>query len=124
MENTIAAIPKIYLDSNILIDWFDERDEFALNSTLLIDMVEKGELIGYVSPLAIANAHYMIRKSKGKAGARNFLEKSKHLLNFIDNSAQSLIRAIEEPYRDFEDDLHFVPAAGTTELCVSVPEVL
>lgn len=102
--------PQVYLDSNILIDWFDERGEFAVQATLIIDMVETGEIIGCVSPLAIANAHYMIRKSKGKAGTRNFLEKIQQILTFIDNSAHALTQAIDEPYKDFEDDLHFYSA--------------
>ncbi|WP_410472023.1 type II toxin-antitoxin system VapC family toxin [Faucicola mancuniensis] len=101
---------KVYLDVNIILDWALQRKPFYQSSRSLIELVERKELIGLVSPLGIANAYYFVRKEMGKPLAHEFLQDCQQLFKFIDNPSTALAQAIDNPYKDFEDDLHFYSA--------------
>lgn len=101
---------QVYFDCNIIIDWNLERQPFNKQANMLIYLVEQGVIQGFVSPLALANAHYAIKKAKNKALANEFVQYCQQLFAFIDNSTNALTQAINNHYKDFEDDLHFYSA--------------
>lgn len=101
---------KIYFDCNVIIDWATEREPFSANATALFNLVRANSIAGYVSPLVIANAFYAIRKAKGKDYATQFLKVCQNTFHYIDNPANALAQAIDKPYKDFEDDIHFYSA--------------
>lgn len=101
---------RVYFDVNVIVDWANQREPFAKNATLLIDMAIDGEFELCVSPLVMANVFYLVRKEKGKLETLKFIEDCRSFMTFIDNSVQSLNQAIDKPFRDFEDDLHFYSA--------------
>lgn len=101
---------KIYFDCNILIDWNLARQPFNKQAEMLIKLVKQGEILGFVSPLGLANAHYTVKKAKDKALANEFIKDCQKLFQFIDNPATALSQAIAKPYKDFEDDIHFYSA--------------
>ncbi len=98
---------KVYLDCNILLDFILERKPFVKNASLLIDLIAKKQCIGVVSPLTIANVYYIVRKEQNKAFALEFAKHCQQIFQFCDNSSNALHQAIDNNYKDFEDDIHF-----------------
>ncbi len=101
---------KIYLDCNILLDFVLERKPFVKNASLILNLIAQKQCIGVVSPLTIANVYYMARKEKGKKYALEFAKQCQQIFEFCDNSGIALNQAIENYYKDFEDDIHLYSA--------------
>ncbi len=101
---------KIYIDCNVLLDWILNRKPFDVSAKLLVELISRQQIIGYVSPLAIANVHYFVRKKFGKEFALDFAKQCQKLFKFCDNSGHALNQAIDNYYKDFEDDIHFYSA--------------
>jgi len=100
----------IYINCNIILDWVIDRQPFSLYATELIDLIEKKEIKGYLSPLVLANCFYIIQKEKGRKTAKYFLQDCLKLFSFIDNTKNDLEYAIKNGYKDFEDDIHYFSA--------------
>jgi len=101
---------KVYLDCNIILDWIVDRQPFSLFATELIDLIEKKRIIGFVSPLILANCFYVIQKEINREVANSFLQDSVKLFSFIDNTKIDVQLAIDSGYKDFEDDIHYYTA--------------
>ncbi len=82
----------------------------TIYATKLIDLVEKKQVVGCVTSLVLANSTYIIKKACGEKIADNFLADANKIFKFIGSSAQCMKLAIENPYKDFEDDLHYYSA--------------
>lgn len=101
---------KVYIDVNIIVDWATQREPFAKNATILMQLAKNHVFEAYTSPVGMANVFYLLRKEIGKSLTYELMKDCQTFMTFIDNSAQSLTQAIADPYRDFEDDLHFYSA--------------
>ena len=101
---------KIYLDCNILLDWLIDRAPYSYYATEIIVNIEKHKYEGCVSGLTLANTYYILRKEKNRKIATEFLIDSKKLFTILDLTKKNVVDAIENKYKDFEDDLHYMIA--------------
>ena len=101
---------KLYIDCNILIDWITDRPPFSIYASRLFTLIEKKMIKGIVSPLTLSNTYYIIRKHTNNKIANEFLNDAKNLFDILDITKASTITAIENRYKDFEDDLHYYTA--------------
>ena len=101
---------KLYIDCNILIDWLTDRPPFSIHANRLLTLIEKKMVKGIVSPLTLSNTYYIIRKHTNNKIANEFLNDAKKLFDILDITKASTIAAIENKYKDFEDDLHYYTA--------------
>ncbi len=53
---------KIFLDTNVLIDFLAERQPFYFAAASLFDYAKSGELSLVFSSLSVANSFYILRK--------------------------------------------------------------
>ena len=67
---------KILLDSDILLDFFFNREPYFTYSKEVLDLCEKKKVEGFITPVIFSNVYYLLRK--------NF---SKEKLNYIFSSA-------------------------------------
>lgn len=101
---------KLYLDCNIILDWIVDRPPFSSDAVYLINMIEKGEVAGFVSPLVLANCYYILVKTLNKEIAAEFIKDSYTIFEIVDNTKFAVVSSIENSFRDFEDDLHYYSA--------------
>ena len=97
---------RLYLDCNILIDWLLDREPFSYYSAKLIELIEHKKVTGIVSPLTIANTYYIISKEINKRIADEFVKDCIKIFSIVSISGENIKDAIENKYKDFEDDLH------------------
>ena len=100
----------LFIDCNILLDWLIDRPPFSLPAERLMSLVEKKHVVGVVSPLALSNTYYILRKQTSKQIANEFLNDCKTLFELIELSPNATLQAIEKKFKDFEDDLHYYTA--------------
>ena len=101
---------KLYIDCNIILDWLTNREPFCLFAEKLIARIEKKQVEGYISPLTLANTYYLFQKNTDKNTANAFLDDCRKIFIIIDITREITYSAINNKFRDFEDDLHYFTA--------------
>ncbi|WP_280938003.1 type II toxin-antitoxin system VapC family toxin [Spirochaeta lutea] len=97
---------KTYIDCNIIIDWVMDREPFSYYSARIIELVENQKIIGIVSPLTLANSYYILNKTLNKKIADEFISDCLQLFKVVPVNVHHLQQAIQNKYKDFEDDIH------------------
>ena len=103
---------KAYIDCNILIDWLLDREPYSYFASRIIQLTEQNKIESYISPLILANTYYIISKTLNKKVADEFVKDSLKLFKFIDMTEDIIRNAIDNKYKDFEDDLHYYTATA------------
>ncbi|MEM7548150.1 MAG: PIN domain-containing protein [Bacteroidota bacterium] len=94
---------KVFLDSDVLIDFLLDRKPHSEYSLQLLDYCEKGILESYTSVLCISNIHYIIRRVVGERKARKIIIELTDLVDIIGVSRQDIENALLSDFNDFED---------------------
>ena len=55
--------PKVYLDTDILMDYLYAREPFFKDSIEIVSLIESGKIKGYISSLIIRNLYYLLTKA-------------------------------------------------------------
>ena len=61
---------RVLLDTDVILDFFLEREPFIANATALLEANQRGDFDGYISASTPINVFYHARKFKGIAVAR------------------------------------------------------
>jgi len=96
-------IYNILIDSDIILDYFLDRQPFSENSSKILALCESGKLNGFVTGVAIANIYYLLRKEHK---SKSILQGIKVLLVFLDVikiDKAIILKAIDSKFSDFED---------------------
>ena len=97
---------RVFIDTNVLVDWLTQRRPFADHSTKIIELVERRLLAGVLNPLVIANTYYVTATYLDKPTTRNLLTDFTSLFEIVDVSRQHVVNAVEKASGDFEDEIH------------------
>jgi predicted nucleic acid-binding protein len=111
---------KILIDTDVILDFFFEREPFAENASKILSLCEKGIVKGFVTPVMISNVYYLLRKT---AKHEKIIESLKTLLNIIDIALinkETVLNALNSDFKDFEDALQNFSAQNQTEISVIV----
>ncbi|QNN40850.1 type II toxin-antitoxin system VapC family toxin [Pedobacter roseus] len=95
----------IIIDSDILLDFFLQRKPFLDESIKILSACEKRQVKGFVTGLIISNTYYILRKHFQH---KTIMADFKQLLVFLDVitiDKNTIIKAIDSEFTDFEDAL-------------------
>lgn len=95
----------ILIDTDVILDFFLDREPFSENAAQVLSLCEKKEITGFVTPVIVSNAYYLLSQ-KGKQ--EKVIEKLKILLTIIEIliiDKNSIIVALNCNFKDFEDAL-------------------
>ncbi|NJM79804.1 MAG: PIN domain-containing protein [Flavobacterium sp.] len=96
---------KILIDTDVILDFFFDREPFSENAAKILSLCEKKAIIGYVTPVIISNVYYLLSQ-KGKQD--KVIEKLKILvsiLEVLEIDKNSILAALHSDFKDFEDAL-------------------
>lgn len=101
---------KVFLDTNIVIDFLGERDLFYISTAKLITLADLKSIQIFTSPVSICNAYYLLSKNEGHPSTLNKISKFKLIceMSIMDNSVVE--KAILSDFSDFEDSLQYYSA--------------
>ncbi len=96
---------KVLIDTDVLLDFFFDREPFVKYSAEVLSLCEEKKLFGFTTPVIISNVYYLLRKT---AKHDIILEKIKQLLNIIEVikiDKKAVLNALNSGFKDFEDAL-------------------
>lgn len=96
---------KVFVDSDVILDYFYKRQPFYESATKIIDLCVMQKIIGYTSPLIIANLYLYWEKLPNM---NMFYPKLKNLLKFIsvlEMDKKVALKGLNSNFKDFEDAL-------------------
>lgn len=96
---------RIFLDTNILIDYIDNRKD-ADAAEQIFACGFSGEALLFASSLTFANMAYVI---KGRTQVKKYdaLRQMANVVEILPLSKQEVMAAIAQPVKDFEDMLQY-----------------
>jgi|SRR5690606_8642978 predicted nucleic acid-binding protein len=107
---------KVLLDTDVILDFFFDRQPFSEFAAEVFSLCESKEIIGYVTPVIISNVYYLLRKT---AKHDIIIERLKQLLNIVEVAEMDkevVLDALNSKFKDFEDALQNFAARNSNEI--------
>ncbi len=98
---------KVYLDSDVILDYLAAREPHDAAAAKIINLVENKQIQGFVSSLIIWNLYYLLSKNFGAAQARTTLQKFRKLVKILPVTQETIDSALNSKMKDFEDAVQF-----------------
>jgi predicted nucleic acid-binding protein len=96
---------KVLIDTDVLIDFFFDREPFANFATEVLNLCAENQIQGFTTPVIISNVYYLLLKT---AKHDIIVEKIKQLLTFVEivkTDKIAVMNALNSNFKDFEDAL-------------------
>jgi predicted nucleic acid-binding protein len=101
---------RIFLDTNIMLDFLGERHPFYDSVAKIATLAEKGELVMVVSPISFATVNYFLTKFENPKIAKEKLRKFKIICEVCSLNEQTIEKGLNSSIKDFEDALQYFNA--------------
>jgi len=114
---------RIFIDTNVILDFFLEREPFYYDALKLWAACEEGRVEGYVSALTVSNVHYIAQRLKSATTAMIAVRGILGVFRVVPLDKELMQRAADFHDRDFEDDIQLQSAiqAGCSHLFTRDP---
>ena len=110
----------IFIDSDILLDIFLQREPFYQYGQKLLNKGKNNEIKIYTSALIIANIYYITVKALGKSEAKDIVNKLLKMLTVLPLEADSITLAMNSNFSDIEDAIqHFIAMRHECEVIIT-----
>jgi predicted nucleic acid-binding protein len=97
----------IFLDTNVLIDFFADRKPFSIDAARLFDYSLKKKITIYISAVSYNNIYYIIRQSLSHAETIKMLTEISEWTNVIDLTKEIINKSLTSEFKDFEDAIQY-----------------
>ena len=104
---------KIFLDTNIILDFLGEREGFYEASAKIMTLADKKKIQVYTSPSSISNVFYVLAKYENSKIALEKIRKFKLLCSMSVMDDEVLEKAINSDFKDFEDAMQYFSALAS-----------
>ena len=103
-------IDKLFVDSDVVIDFFTDRQPFANSASELFELNEQGQIRLYLSAISINNIYYIVRRFLGHEKTLEVIEELTKMTEIVSTSNQEITQALKNDFKDFEDSLQYSTA--------------
>lgn len=111
---------RIFLDTNIVIDFLGEREGFYEAAAKIITLADHKEIKMFTSPSSISNTYYLLSKYENTKMALEKIRKFKVLCSISIMDDEVIEKAINSDFKDFEDAMQYFSAiASNCDLIVT-----
>lgn len=111
---------KVFIDTNILIDFLGERDPFYEAAARIASRADRTEIELLVSSLSYATASYILMRYNPKEMILEKMRKFNTLCTITNMGADVVNEALYSSFPDFEDALQYYSAKNAgTEIIVT-----
>jgi predicted nucleic acid-binding protein len=101
---------RIFLDTNVMLDFLGERIPFYDSIARVLSFLESNKFTIIVSPISYATVSYFLSKSEGNRIAVGKLRKFKVISDVCIIDEQTIEKGLNSDFSDFEDALQFYNA--------------
>ena len=110
LPKTSGSTTRVFLDTNILLDIIEGRQQFLLASSNVFDLGIRGQIQIFATPLTFANCVYTARKNVGYEQAVKGLKILKSYVQTAPMDDVQVTDALNSDMPDFEDMLQYEAA--------------
>ena len=111
---------RILVDTNVLLDALLAREPFVADAAFLLEAIEAGQVIGFMSATTVTDVHYLVRRqTQSPEAAMTAVTRLLALLEICTVDRGVLEQALTLNFRDFEDAVQ-VACAMTLKLTAIV----
>lgn len=101
---------KLFVDSDIVIDFFTDREPHVNPSSELFELNEQGHVSIYLSAVSINNIYYIVRKFLGHKKTLEIVELLTEMTEIIGTTKTEIIQALKNDFSDYEDSIQYSSA--------------
>ncbi len=103
-------VSKLFIDSDVVIDFFMDREPFANPASEIFDLNEKGKLRLYLSAVSINNIYYIVRKYLGHKKTIEIVEELTEMTEIVGTTRKEIVQALKNNFKDYEDSVQYSTA--------------
>ncbi|MCF0057258.1 PIN domain-containing protein [Dyadobacter sp. CY356] len=111
---------KVIIDTDIILDFFFERQPFSDNAVKIFSLLESGEVQGFVTPLIYSNVYYLLIKMASHNYVTDKLKLLFQITDVLTMGKNTVLQALNSDFSDFEDALQNFSAADHNEINVLI----
>ncbi len=101
---------KLFIDSDVIIDFFTDREPYVNPATEIFELNEQGTVKLYVSAISIINIYYVVRKFLGHRKTLEVVESLTEMTEIIGTTKTEIIQALKNDFSDYEDSVQYSSA--------------
>ncbi len=107
---------KLFIDSDVVIDFFTDREPHANPESELFELNEKGNVVLYLSSISINNIYYIVRKFLGHKKTLEVIETLTEMTEIVGTTKEEVVQALRNDFKDFEDSIQYSSALTIQDL--------
>lgn len=101
---------KLFIDSDVVIDFFTDREPHANPASELFELNEKGSIILYISAVSINNIYYIVRRFLGHKKTIEVVEMLSEMTEIVGTTRKEILQALKNDFSDYEDSVQYSSA--------------
>lgn len=109
---------QLLLDTDVILDALFDRKPYSEAAIRVLDLCEKKQIKGYITPVCLSNTYYLLRRT---ASHKKVIEHLKELMKILEIAAidkEIIKKALESKFNDFEDALQNFAAEKHSKISV------
>ena len=98
-----AALPKLLIDTNVILDVILARAPWDGDAVLLLDAISRGQATGFVAGHAVTTVHYIVERARSRVAAITAVGDLLQLIDVVPLERGEFQRALSLGLSDYED---------------------
>ncbi len=107
---------KIFIDSDVVIDFFTDREPHVNPASELFELNERGQVKLYISAVSINNIYYIVRKFLGNKKTFEVIETLTEIMEIVGTTKKEIVQALRNKFTDYEDSVQYSSALTIKDL--------
>lgn len=107
---------RIFVDSDVVIDFFTDREPHVNPASELFELNELGSVKMYLSAVSINNIYYIGRRFLGHKKTIEVVELLTEMTNIVGTTKKEITQALKNDFSDFEDSIQYSSALNVKNL--------
>lgn len=109
-EGLKNIIHKVFLDTNILLDYLIDERKGSEQAKEIIRMIVNDKLEGYICPISLLNIYYVLRKQRTEEQRKYIIENLLNIFTISDINSEILQLGLFTEIKDYEDSVQYISA--------------
>ena len=101
----------VFLDTDVIIDYITDRKPFSDKAEMVFALIENKKIKGHTSSLCFSNLYYLMRQQITRVKTISLLKDLAGVLNILKVDEDSIIKALNSDFKDFEDAIQYYTAS-------------
>lgn len=95
----------VLIDTDVVLDFFFDRQPFSKYATQVISLCESKEINGFVTPVIVSNVYYLLNRTAKHSYVIEKLSQLMQIIDVLEMDREVVSNALYSVFKDFEDAL-------------------